>query len=141
MGDSDLEFYTREAYSKGDADGYARAVRTHRHSPAFHNALANLCSHVTPSLAFRVMRVWHHISARCEPPEPILETVDADSIRFAWSSSKSYLDLEVYDDGTFEWFYSDRSGTVDGVDGTKEDREEVLPEAFYVRLESLAECP
>lgn len=26
MGDSDLEFYTREAYAKGDADGYARAV-------------------------------------------------------------------------------------------------------------------
>lgn len=116
---------------------------TRRYSPAFHNALANFGSwSVAPSLAFRVMRVWHHISARCEPPEPIIESIDADGIRFAWSSSASYLDLEVYDDGTFEWFYSDRSGTAaDGVDGTKEDREEVLPEAFYVRLEALLECP
>lgn len=121
---------------------------TRRYSPAFHNALANLGNwKVAPSLAFRVMRVWHHISARCEPPEPIIEMTEDEGVRFAWNSEASYacstpcwyLDLEVYDDGTFEWFYSDR--TNGAVDGTQGAREEVLPEAFYQRLESLAECP
>lgn len=105
-----------------------------KYSPEFHRALAGLHDHVTPERASQAVRVWHQISAVCEPPEPLIESTHEGGVRFAWSSDQTYLDLEVHEDG-FEWFFRNRAaGTAEG---TEDEREATVPEPFLARLTQL----
>ncbi|WP_434042708.1 MULTISPECIES: hypothetical protein [Sorangium] len=100
------------------------------YSSEFHRALAGLSAHgVDMELVGQALQLWHRICAEACPPEPIVEVTSDGGLRFAWSTGRVYLDVEVYRDGTTEWFFKDRrSGQADGTD---DERHTDLPPRFY----------
>lgn len=112
-----------------------RPTPSRQYTAEFHRAMSTLEEHVGQALAARAVRAWHEVSAATEPPEPIIESTQEGGVRFAWSTESTYLDLEVYEDGTFEWFFDGRSAGE--TDGTESEREVGLPAGFLARLADL----
>lgn len=89
------------------------------------------------NLAIQAFELWHHLCAKVtSPPEPIVEGTQDAGLRFAWNLRDAYLDVEIYADGTVEWFFKDRKS--DQVDGTKDEREGELPDTFFKHLRGLS---
>ncbi len=110
----------------------------HTYSAEFNMASATLLNRgIAPKLGGNTLQLWHRICAELTPPEPIVERTNSGGIRFAWNAENRYIDAEVYDDDTFEWFFKNRQ--TGEVDGTVDEREPDLPQRFFDLLRQL-EC-
>jgi len=105
------------------------------YSEDFHRALSHLprCG-ASPQLSLVTLRVWHELSAHSAPPEPIIEAYE-DHTKFAWNLADHYLDLDIFENGTFEWFYRDAMS--DEADGSEDPIAE-LPPPFFARLAAVS---
>lgn len=135
--------HARRAESKSTATSPASsagisAARARQYSSSFNKALWKLSEHgIGTSLTLCALQTWHRFCAEANPPEPTLERTNDGGLRFAWTStSRYYLDAEVYDDGTVEWFFEDRE--TEDTDGTSEDREADFPIRFFDYLRTLS---
>jgi hypothetical protein len=86
-------------------------------------------------LVGHALQLWHRFCAAAVPPEPIVELTADGGLRFAWSTARSYLDAEIYSDGTTEWFFKDHE--TGAADGTADEREPHLPERFFRYLHAV----
>lgn len=111
-------------------------LRTSRYSAQFHRALSGLSKHgIAIELAGHALQLWHRFCADANPPEPIIEGTLDGGVRFAWSTTRVYLDVEVYLDGTVEWFFEDRE--TGKTDGTEDERDAQLPDQFFNYMRAL----
>jgi hypothetical protein len=69
------------------------------------------------------------------PPPTALPSEDG-STHLVWGGDRHHLSVDLYPDGSFEWFYRDR--LTDAFDGTDEERAAGMPEAFARRLRLVA---
>jgi len=103
------------------------------YSDAFWAALGTLPARGVPeALVPRALQTWWRL-AHERPPEPELEMIREEALRFAWSYPDVYLHLDVRADG-YEWFYRvevPREST-----GTQ-DPEPALSPAFFACLTAL----
>lgn len=80
-----------------------------------------------------VRDLWRTLSFRLGIglPVPLTQTTD-EAIQLAWENGRHYFDVEIYPDGSLEWFYRDReSGEVEG---TEDERSMKPTNAFFNRL-------
>lgn len=103
------------------------------YTAAFWAALGTLADRGVPAaLVPRALETWWRL-AHARPPEPELEMIREEALRFAWSYEDCYLHLDVREDG-YEWFY--RVETPRASTGTQ-DPEPVLSPAFFACLTTL----
>ena len=79
---------------------------------------------------------WRKISARLgtQAPEPSL-LIDDDAAHLAWRSPRFVATLDVWSDGKFEWFFTERaSDHYEGSNGLAS----ALPERFFILLGELS---
>lgn len=82
-------------------------------------------------LAKSVVAFWRE--AKPLGPLPVPTAIPFEgSMHLAWDHGQHHLDVDLFPDGTFEWFYRNRS--TNELDGTDESRATGMPEAFARRV-------
>lgn len=69
-------------------------------------------------------------------PVPTALPSEDGSMHLAWDRDQHHLDVDLFPDGSFEWFYRNR--LTDELDGTDEGRVLGMPEALARRLRLIA---
>ena len=106
------------------------------HPRALHRSLSTLAScGLAPVHVVHALQLWHRLCADYSPPEPSIDATDA-AILFAWRNGSQYLDVEVYESGSFAWFYDDSAKQI--LDGSDDDPVTTLPPSFFDRLVALS---
>ena len=112
--------------------------------PGWQAYLRRLATSNTPyrSTAERLANLWSLLTLRMdqegyELPAPIaLPDASTGAIHLAWNGLRHYLELELFANGTWEWFYRDRE-TAD-TDGGEPPNTGSVPEAFAARLKRIS---
>jgi len=67
-------------------------------------------------------------------PTPLTQLTNMNAVQLAWDSGRYYLDIDVFPDGTLQWFFRDRSSNE--LDGTDDDEFlEHVPNPLLQRLD------
>lgn len=78
------------------------------------------------------------VSGQLRPPH--CGVGNTDIWQFSWDNHEHHFDVDVYVDGTFDWFYKNRA--TEAVDGTDEERDtEIAPRVVeYLLLTACRPC-
>ena len=65
---------------------------------------------LTAEHAESVKRFWRHLRSlrSWNLPVPQAGPTEAPGFLLVWDRGRHHLEIEIYDDGTFDWFYRDR---------------------------------
>lgn len=86
------------------------------------------------SHADAIRRVWWLLEWMVGRPlrAPVAGPGGDLGFQMSWSTEGFYLDLDIAEDGTFEWFFKDRGTGV--IEGSEDDRHAIPPESLVRRL-------
>lgn len=92
---------------------------------------------LTTQLMTQVRSIWAELNERLgrRLPLPITTPTDEGTVQLAWNTKTQYVDIEVYPDGSIEWFYRNR--TTDEVDGTDDERCLEISDSLLARMRFL----
>ena len=82
-------------------------------------------------------RLWRSLSRRIPSLSvPAAEPLESGTLQLVWDAGRTHVDVDVLADGTFEWFYRDR--TTGLTSGQEDCAPEALPDALCAFLGMLA---
>ena len=78
-----------------------------------------------------ILRIWYMVSKKIPRIHDPMVQIVGEAIQLCWDRYDSYFDIEVYANGTFQWFYRNR--ITKEVDGTEDD-------VFYSEIDDSILC-
>lgn len=109
-----------------------REVRAWR---SFVEALQHAPTNLSAAHVAAVLKHWDALADQLHAlPPPLTAPKDAEYVYMVWDSGTKIFDLEVYTDGSIQWFFRDRMRRE--IDGT-EDPVAQIPVAAVERLRSV----
>lgn len=94
--------------------------------------------YVSESQVSHVRAFWEELKNRIGRPLrlPITMPAGDGSIQLAWSTKEHYLDIDMFADGSYEWFYRNRF--TDELDGTENERCTALSAPLLALIDRVA---
>jgi hypothetical protein len=92
---------------------------------------------ITEEHVQRVREFWYAVEQRVDVtlPLPVTQPIASGAIQLAWNRGVYCVEVDVFPDGSFEWFFRDRrKGSIDG----SNDRVTGMPKKFVERVRLLA---
>ncbi len=81
---------------------------------------------------------WKGLNVRLQArlPLPVTQPTDSGAIQLAWNRGSYCVEIDLYQDGSYDWFFRDRKCNV--IDGNPNSRASGLPKRFVERLRLVA---
>ncbi len=74
------------------------------------SSLARPRGPLTSQHAKHVRRFWHSLRSQLSPDLPVPQAgpTEAPGLLLVWDRDRHHLEVEIFQDGTYDWFYRDR---------------------------------